>query len=110
MSIVLDWARGRLEFGGGRLLGRDGSPCAGRRAGTLTSEGYRRVRLGRKNHPEHRLVWALHHGAFPGEGVHVDDINRIRDDNRIENLRAVTNAENARKRDPRRKFNERAYS
>lgn len=41
----------------------------------------------------HRVIWAIHHGAWPAK--HLDHINRVRDDNRIENLREVTPAENA---------------
>jgi hypothetical protein len=40
----------------------------------------------------HRLVWFWHHGTFPRE--HTDHINHCRTDNRIENLRAVTNQQN----------------
>lgn len=41
-----------------------------------------------------RLVWVLYHGDIP-EGMIVDHINRIRDDNRIENLRLASCKENA---------------
>lgn len=42
----------------------------------------------------HRLAWALHYGDWPTGQL--DHINGIRDDNRIENLRAVSLLENAR--------------
>jgi len=41
---------------------------------------------------EHRLVFMWHYGKFP-DG-HIDHINRIKTDNRIENLRAVTHSIN----------------
>lgn len=42
----------------------------------------------------HRAAWAIHYGAWPnGE---IDHINRVRADNRIENLRVVTHIENCR--------------
>lgn len=43
----------------------------------------------------HRLVFLFHHGFWPET---VDHINRDTMDNRIENLRAATTAENARNR------------
>jgi hypothetical protein len=42
---------------------------------------------------EHRIVWENHNGPIP-EGMQIDHINRIRDDNRIENLRLVTPQQN----------------
>jgi HNH endonuclease len=42
----------------------------------------------------HRIVWALHYGAWPTQ--YIDHINRVRLDNRIANLRDVSRLENAR--------------
>lgn len=53
--------------------------------------GYRRLRVEGQKYLIHRVIWLLHHGRWP---VLVDHINRDRADNRIENLREVTAAEN----------------
>lgn len=45
---------------------------------------------------EHRLIWFLHYGYWPGI---LDHINRNKRDNRIENLREVTSQQNACNRD-----------
>lgn len=65
----------------------------GRPAGHTTRHGYRRVRVNGQNCAEHRLIWKIVHGKEP-RGF-IDHINGIRDDNRPENLRDVTPAENA---------------
>lgn len=67
----------------------------GQRAGTVLRDGYRQVRVNGKQYREHHLVWLLHKGHLPSE---LDHINCIRDDNRIENLRECTRAENMQNR------------
>ena len=50
----------------------------------------------------HRIAWAIHHGEdLDDPNIVIDHINRVRDDNRIENLRAVTIWENNRNRTAR---------
>jgi hypothetical protein len=57
-------------------------------------KGYRRMTLLGKRYKSHRVAWAMHHGDWPPETI--DHINGVKDDNRIENLRAVTHIENCR--------------
>ncbi len=55
--------------------------------GSLDKDGYLMMKIKGKKYRAHRLVYAYFYGEFPkGE---IDHINRIRTDNRIENLRAV---------------------
>lgn len=56
----------------------------GKVAGGITV-GYVSLKLGRKSYMAHRVAWAMHHGEWP-DGI-VDHINRVKTDNRIENLR-----------------------
>lgn len=76
------------------------------KAGTYTdstrrADGYRQValRLDGKQYQlkAHRVAWILAHGAIP-HGMQIDHINGIRDDNRLCNLRLVTQRENDQNR------------
>lgn len=64
----------------------------GARAGTVGTHGYRQVYIGGKSHREHRICWLVVNGEFPS--AELDHINGRKDDNRMENLRVVTRAEN----------------
>lgn len=69
---------------------------------TSTSSGYIQLQLmwkGKKTREKgHRFAWAVVHGSFPEDPLQIDHKNRDRSDNRIKNLRLVTNAENGRNR------------
>jgi len=65
-------------------------------AGSVTPDGYCAVYLEGKTYRAHRLVWLYVHGKFPTEGL--DHINHIKDDNRLVNLRPVTQKENCKNR------------
>lgn len=58
--------------------------------------GYRRGHVFGVMHPAHRVIFAMAHGEWPEDQI--DHINGDRSDNRIENLRAVSHAENQRNR------------
>ena len=65
-------------------------------AGYPRSNGYMHVRIDGKYHLLHRLAWLYVHGQFPsGE---IDHLNRIRNDNRIHNLRDASKCQNQQNR------------
>lgn len=55
-------------------------------------KGYLRLGYKYKTYRVHRVIWLLVYGEWPKEQI--DHINGIKDDNRICNLRAVSNREN----------------
>ncbi len=44
----------------------------------------------------HRIAWALHYGVLPDPSMEIDHINGDRSDNRISNLRLVSQVDNLR--------------
>ena len=56
-------------------------------------EGYGQVRIGKKTYLEHRIIMMLCFGHIP-DNAEIDHINHVRDDNRLSNLRFVTQGEN----------------
>lgn len=65
---------------------------AGEEAGFIDVHGYRRISINGIKHYAHRLAWWFVHQEWPQHVI--DHINRIRTDNRIINLRSVTQKEN----------------
>ena len=70
---------------------------AGDLAGSNHHSGYKEVQALGKVYRYHRVCWFLHYGKEPDK--HIDHENGDRSDNRISNLRLVTNRENASNRD-----------
>lgn len=62
-------------------------------SGTLRN-GYVRYNLKGKLYSAHRLVYETFVGPIP-QGMVIDHINGIKDDNRLENLRCISQSENA---------------
>lgn len=65
---------------------------AGDRAGVFTRKGYRVLLIKRRRYPEQDVCWLLHYGEWP-KGI-LDHKDRVKDNNRIRNLRDATRSQN----------------
>ena len=65
---------------------------SGKQAGSSHKDGYLRFSINKKNYLAHRIAYLHFHGIWPSDEI--DHINGIANDNRIENLRAVTSKQN----------------
>ncbi|HFX7402522.1 TPA: HNH endonuclease signature motif containing protein [Escherichia coli] len=98
LSLFLyDPVTGRLQHKANRRRVKAGTYADS----TRRADGYRQValRLDGKQYQlkAHRVAWILAHGSIP-HGMQIDHINGIRDDNRLCNLRLVTQRENDQNR------------
>ena len=86
---VFDYSDGKLYW----KIAKSRCVRVGEEAGCIDkSTGYVKVSLDGKSYGAHRLIFLMHHGYLP---KNVDHDNLNRSDNRIENLRAATVANNA---------------
>lgn len=60
--------------------------------GSLDKDGYLIIKIKTKQFKAHRIAWFLYYGEMPDKEI--DHINRIRTDNRIENLRLADRKSN----------------
>lgn len=81
----------RLATANGRKRSLIGKPC-----GSLNKQlGYMQLSVGGKPHYVHRLAWIYMNGAIPS-GARIDHRDLDRTNNRIDNLRLATHADNLR--------------
>lgn len=87
-------SKGRLFVSRGGLFLRPQSTGSTIVKGALERDGYRRISVGGVPHCiTARVVWEVFYGEIP-DGLEIDHVNTVRDDNRVENLRLVTHREN----------------
>lgn len=73
-----------------------GNAKRGRPSGTPSGVGYFQTKVDGTMFKVHRIIWAMCFGEWPDGDI--DHINRIRSDNRIQNLRVVDAVGNSRNR------------
>lgn len=66
----------------------------GGKVGCLNRSGYYVISIDYELHYLHRLAWVFMYGYWPSNQI--DHINGVKSDNRIANLREVTNKQNTR--------------
>jgi len=69
-----------------------GRVSRGQEAGGIGGHGYKILHIDGKAYHAHRIAWLHVHGRLPPK--HLDHIDGDRSNNRFENLREVSNAEN----------------
>ncbi len=77
----------------GWLVDRNAKSKAGDPAGCEGSQGYIDLTVDGRKYKAHRLAWLHFYGQWPTKDI--DHINGVRGDNRIKNLRLVSNEENS---------------
>ena len=75
------------------------------KAGSFKNTGYWGIQINNKKYQAHRLIFLYHHGYLP---KYIDHIDRNKLNNKIENLREITNADN-KHNTPQRKDNKIKY-
>lgn len=90
-ELTLPYLHSLFEYKDGELFWKidraRGKVKAGSQAGGVTSTGYRRVMIGYKEYPLHRIIFMIYHGHIPKVIDHIDG-NPL--NNRIENLREAS--------------------
>jgi len=89
---------GWFEYLENGWLRRKTGPFKGKLAGTYnSSDKYIYVYVEDKKYAAHQLIWCMHTGRWPE--LDIDHKDRIRDNNRIENLRECSRSVNLHNRE-----------
>lgn len=89
--LTQELVRSIFDYQNGLLIRKIGKILKHKPVGYVSQSGYLKVRIGKKQYPAHRLVFLMHHGFLPEIIDHIDG-NKL--NNKIENLRPATCAEN----------------
>jgi len=88
LALTYDRITGELRW----KSGVGGRAKDGAVAGNLNTAGHRMVKIKGRKYYAHRIAWKMVHGADPTEEI--DHRNGIKDDNRLDNLREASKADN----------------
>lgn len=75
-----------------------GNKIKGSIAGTIANSGYIRVGIDNKYYSVHRVIWEMLIGEIPN-GLELDHIDRVKSNNKLENLRLLNNSLNQLNKD-----------
>ncbi len=89
LQEMFDYVEGSLVW----KVDRHSNKVKGKHCGTVDKGGYLKAHINRKQHMIHRLIYMWHFGVIE-DGLVIDHINRNPSDNRIENLRKITQHQN----------------
>jgi hypothetical protein len=90
---VFTWRqRSRVWFSSDRARDAWNTRHTDKEAGSFDKNGYRRIQLCDREYAAHRLAWLYMTGEWPAGKI--DHKNLVHDDNRWENLREATDAQN----------------
>jgi hypothetical protein len=94
-TLTKEKLRHLFEYDNGNLIWRNHKypNRNGNVFGHYSTDGYLHGTLDGQSVENNRLVYIYHHGSIP-VGYQVDHIDRVKDNNRIENLRLLTPSEN----------------
>lgn len=73
-----------------RKISRQGHAKTGQKAGTPTPMGYIAIGVDGKRYMAHRLAWLYMEGYIPDSSVGLDHIDRVKNNNKFNNLRMVS--------------------
>lgn len=96
MSLTTDVLHELFEYKEGKLYRKtkQGNAFgAGTVCGYKTEKGYLRTEINNKSYYVHRIIYQMFYGHVP-RNLQIDHKNGKKEDNRIDNLRVVTNDEN----------------
>ena len=94
-GIFTHKARDERHFGSVARCNHWNDRFSGAKASNTKKEsGYAFISIFNKSYRAHRIAWLYVYGELPPHQI--DHVNGVRDDNRIKNLRAVTNSQNGK--------------
>lgn len=96
MSLEKDTLNELFRYEDGKLfwkVSNSNRVKVGDEAGCKEATGYTKINIGGKYYRRHRLIYIMHNGHIPNR-LMIDHIDENKNNDKLENLRAVTKQEN----------------